>query len=135
MTYEIQSAKNGETIELFEAADDEEAIEHARRETPGNWNLFRLVASNDSEFGFEFKGEGPPPMRDAIGMSSPEPGWHLKLVLVVTALEQSGKPTTRLSLCTRLEGERAEVDKLVEDLVQRGRVKCNGEFVLLKEWV
>lgn len=63
-----------------------------------------------------------------------DPGWHLKLVLLVTELEKVGKPTTRLSLCSRLEGERAELDELVAELVARGRVKCDGDLVSLTEW-
>lgn len=48
-TYEIQSSVNGFTIELFEAEDDETALEHAKKGGDPNWLLFRLVGCSDPE--------------------------------------------------------------------------------------
>jgi hypothetical protein len=106
VTYEIQSAKNGETIELFEAADDEEAIEHARRETPGNWNLFRLVASNDSDFGFEFKGEGPPPS----SARSYDPGEQLVMAGRRVSLALASRDRERKVLAVAIELRQRAID-------------------------
>lgn len=47
---------------------------------------------------------------------------HLRLVLVLTALQQASEPLTLGELCDRIHGEREEVAGLVQELVERGQV-------------
>lgn len=55
----------------------------------------------------------------------------VRLSLVVTVLDGPSPPRTVLGLCARLQGSRQEVDRLVGELVRRGQVVRQGDFVRL----
>lgn len=55
---------------------------------------------------------------------------HLKQVIVLTELQRAGGSIHIASLCQRVSGQRAEVERLVEELVKAGVAERDGEWVV-----